>query len=262
MSHQDTKGFVALQRSCLSDADPLWAARYRKPEWIVAFLEMSSMAAFSDHIRESGGVKVPLRRGEFVMSHSMMMKRFKMNRNKVRYFLTFLTTENHILEQGETTPLGTVYRIVNYGPPKASSETFHTPETNQFTPRVTPAVTPLIRSKKENGKEESILSSSSLERESESKAKSKAVASSFLGAKSKAAASEARSRSNWREALGAQPDRPVANRSAAPITTGANGGLERGLEEYADRLRAAGMPEEEIEQMETERRRKAAGASR
>jgi len=81
------------------------------------------------------------------------------------------------------------------------------------------------------------------------------------------ARSESKSKSVASEVLEAKPDRPVANQPAQPITTGANGGLEPGLELYAQRLRASGMPEHEIKRALALRRKRApqgvaAGGSR
>jgi hypothetical protein len=227
MSHRATEPFFILPRSLTNDAHPLWAVRHKHPEWIVAYIDMCSLAAFKDHSYERCGVEVPLRRGEFVMSQSLMAKRFDMTNNEARYFLTFLHTRTHILEKGRITPLGTVYRIVNYGAEGGLSQTFHTRAANRVTRSFTPETTPERRTVGE-GKRRIDLSSS------------------FLGAKSKAVASEA---------LEAKPERVARNGPPPPTAAGTNGGLKRGLERLAHQYRMAGTSEEEIEQIIARRRK-------
>jgi len=240
MSGRATERFIAWPHSWLDKTNPLWAKRKDNPRWISAFLFMNHRAAYKGFTYKPKRAKegIYLGRGELLMSHSLLAEETGMTVNQARYFLRFCHTQNHILKKVKETPDGNVYRIVGFGATGRSAQTFHTTVEERVTPQVTPGVTPEEERYLEREKRID-LNSSSLEPQ-------KPVA---------------------RKAWGAKPDRPVTNRPAQPTTTGANGGLERGLELYAQRLRASGMPEHEIERAIALRRKRApqgvaAGGSR
>lgn len=103
-------GYVKLWRMVMDD--PMWTAEpfSRGQAWV----DLIMMAYHSDGIARVRGVRVEVKRGQVAMSEQAMSTRWKWSRNKVRRFLSEISSKTEQKIEQQKNNVTTLITILNY----------------------------------------------------------------------------------------------------------------------------------------------------